>query len=380
MPILSRKTARKPFKPPIQAKENIEKILGIESQKDKTAEIDNALNDSTVSSTSTDISNRLNEPAIKKLYMDFTVNLSKKILCSTPIPSSQGVKEEADLANMSFKDHMMNVISNSQPEPIVIAISDDELNKEDCETSLSQNIFNQDDLDFMKNFKKTKNVKNIFSSDEMGKRDDKIPAKSKKVEKKSIRKVCAGMPLEEITQNAQLKGDKAAEKPKKQGKPRVRKQKLSKANKNEVAMDEDLRKLISSEESDVLSASKETEQEVVCENSLYDIGTVVWAKIDGYPWWPAMVDEDPDFDTHIWVEEHVKEPTWYHVTFFDTAQVTRAWVRPNRIRDYKNPIVTMEKLCPRMRSARLKGSLKQAENALEMSWSSRLAKYRFTVR
>ncbi|VEN47825.1 unnamed protein product [Callosobruchus maculatus] len=136
----------------------------------------------------------------------------------------------------------------------------------------------------------------------------------------------------------------------------------------------------SSEESNISSKFRVSEEQTLaCGNSLYDLGTVVWAKIEGYPWWPAMVDDDPDFGTHIWVEENFKEPTWYHVTFFDTQVVTRAWVRPDHISAYNMPIVAANK-CQKMFAARLKGSIKQAENAIEMSWSGRVAKYGFVVR
>ena len=26
----------------------------------------------------------------------------------------------------------------------------------------------------------------------------------------------------------------------------------------------------------------------------YTVGSLVWAKVPGWPWWPAMVDDDPD--------------------------------------------------------------------------------------
>lgn len=28
--------------------------------------------------------------------------------------------------------------------------------------------------------------------------------------------------------------------------------------------------------------------------SRYSIGSILWARLDGYPWWPAIVDECPD--------------------------------------------------------------------------------------
>lgn len=34
--------------------------------------------------------------------------------------------------------------------------------------------------------------------------------------------------------------------------------------------------------------------------SSYTPGTVVWAKVVGYSFWPAMIDEDPDYNTYVW--------------------------------------------------------------------------------
>nr|CAH7721539.1 unnamed protein product [Callosobruchus chinensis] len=471
MPILSkkpmRKAIKKPFKPPIQAKDKIDKILGKASlsQKGKAAEtVDNDLNDS-VCTTSTGISSRLNEPAIKKMYMDFTVNMSKQIISSTPLPSSQDVKDD-DLANMSFKDHMLNVLNNSEPIGIV---SDEEQKKDNCETSvsLSQEMLNRkdvkqaymeflhnetdnEDFDFMKNFKNTKPNKKIFSSFEMNEKDeqkkktDVKPTRSKKPKKVPVEKgkrneskVDKPEQIKEFAGNKESTPKEVTEKNKKQRKPRVQKKKTPEENKAKekeslkkletgkgkssnktlakikradiddqdsgVCTEESILKQISSEiddvqvagshrklhtralstiseESNVSSKQVANEQQIlVCNNSLYDLGTVVWAKIEGYPWWPAMVDDDPDFGTHIWVEEGSKEPTWYHVAFFDTQVVTRAWVQPDRISAYNMPIITPNK-CQKMYAARLKGSIKQAEQALEMSWSGRIAKYGFVVR
>ena len=32
-------------------------------------------------------------------------------------------------------------------------------------------------------------------------------------------------------------------------------------------------------------------------------GTVVWAKMIGYPWWPAILDNDPDYDSFYWPKD-----------------------------------------------------------------------------
>ncbi|KAL3185965.1 hypothetical protein MRX96_028831 [Rhipicephalus microplus] len=56
------------------------------------------------------------------------------------------------------------------------------------------------------------------------------------------------------------------------------------------------------------------------------VGSIVWAKVATYPWWPAMVDDDPDLGVYEWREHKHGLPTSYHVTFLD-QNVTRAWVR-----------------------------------------------------
>ena len=34
----------------------------------------------------------------------------------------------------------------------------------------------------------------------------------------------------------------------------------------------------------------------------YAAGSMVWAKMKGYPWWPAMVDFCPDTDEYYWLD------------------------------------------------------------------------------
>lgn len=67
----------------------------------------------------------------------------------------------------------------------------------------------------------------------------------------------------------------------------------------------------------------------------YVAGSMVWAKIKGFPWWPGMVDYCPDTEEYYWLDqwndpsmEHVDSgtPTHYHVVLFGVPQVSRAWV------------------------------------------------------
>lgn len=35
----------------------------------------------------------------------------------------------------------------------------------------------------------------------------------------------------------------------------------------------------------------------------YQRGSLVWAKVPGYPSWPAMIDDDPDYSSFFWIDE-----------------------------------------------------------------------------
>ena len=39
----------------------------------------------------------------------------------------------------------------------------------------------------------------------------------------------------------------------------------------------------------------------------YAAGSMVWAKMKGYPWWPALVDFCPDTDEYYWLDSWNEE-------------------------------------------------------------------------
>lgn len=47
--------------------------------------------------------------------------------------------------------------------------------------------------------------------------------------------------------------------------------------------------------------SPEEEEDMIYNK--FTAGSVVWARVDGYPWWPAMVDDDPDLAQYYWLLE-----------------------------------------------------------------------------
>ena len=71
------------------------------------------------------------------------------------------------------------------------------------------------------------------------------------------------------------------------------------------------------------------------ENS-FTVGSLVWARMDGLPAWPAMVDDDPDTGSFFWTEGDNKQPSSYHVVFFEaeSAKVSRGWIRNSRLRKF----------------------------------------------
>ena len=66
------------------------------------------------------------------------------------------------------------------------------------------------------------------------------------------------------------------------------------------------------------------------------MGSLVYAQIQGFPAWPAMVDDDPDTGSFFWtgVDENGEwelRPSHYHVVFFDQRGVSRAWVLDGKL-------------------------------------------------
>ena len=55
---------------------------------------------------------------------------------------------------------------------------------------------------------------------------------------------------------------------------------------------------------------------------VFQVGDLVWGKLEGYPWWPSLVCNHPSDNTHY---KGGKVPQ-LHVQFFDTP-ISRAWVK-----------------------------------------------------
>ncbi|KAH0626062.1 hypothetical protein JD844_000776 [Phrynosoma platyrhinos] len=75
-----------------------------------------------------------------------------------------------------------------------------------------------------------------------------------------------------------------------------------------------------------------SEDEVVY--ALYFPGSLVWAKQYGYPWWPGIIEPDPDSGDYLLFSSQTDLlPSKYHVTFFGNS-VTRAWISASMLRNF----------------------------------------------
>ncbi|KAF6128256.1 zinc finger CW-type and PWWP domain containing 1 [Phyllostomus discolor] len=67
----------------------------------------------------------------------------------------------------------------------------------------------------------------------------------------------------------------------------------------------------------------------------YIPGSIIWAKQYGYPWWPGMVECDPDLGEYFLFASHLDSlPSKYHVTFFGET-VSRAWIPVNMLKNFQ---------------------------------------------
>ncbi|XP_046964581.1 zinc finger CW-type PWWP domain protein 1-like [Vanessa cardui] len=116
-------------------------------------------------------------------------------------------------------------------------------------------------------------------------------------------------------------------------------------------------------------------------HSEYAAGSLVLARMPGWPWWPAMVDDCPDTEQYYWLDGFSDIPTHYNVVFFEAFEVTRAWMAPTQLKPYtqnKNLLKSASKR--KSYSKRLEVAAIQANDAENLSLSDRLIKYSFVAR
>ncbi|GFT80025.1 zinc finger CW-type PWWP domain protein 1 [Nephila pilipes] len=107
-------------------------------------------------------------------------------------------------------------------------------------------------------------------------------------------------------------------------------------------------------------------------------GSLVWAKLKGYNWWPGMVEDSPD--TQEFYQSYADGTDEYHVIFFgDDDKTWRSWVDGKRILDFKEPAPD-EKFRRKKLVKSLEVSIIEAKKAAKMPLKERLKTYSFAVR
>lgn len=111
----------------------------------------------------------------------------------------------------------------------------------------------------------------------------------------------------------------------------------------------------------------------------YFVGSIVWAKVHTYPWWPAMIDDDPNTGTYQWHEQPDGLPSHYHVTFLDKT-VTRAWVRDDHCVPFLRAVDTNtgpKNKVPGLYKRAFNAAVETAQQAVKLPVQERIKKYCF---
>ncbi|XP_078389839.1 zinc finger CW-type PWWP domain protein 1-like [Cetorhinus maximus] len=108
-------------------------------------------------------------------------------------------------------------------------------------------------------------------------------------------------------------------------------------------------------------------------------GSIVWAKQLGYPWWPGMVEHDPQTGKYfMFTNDSDQFPSKYHVTFFDTT-VSHAWISVPLIKSFQE-IPQEKNVAKRDFTKRINAGKKMAEEAQEVKIQDRISHFGFAIR
>ncbi|KAL0605455.1 Zinc finger CW-type PWWP domain protein 1 [Plecturocebus cupreus] len=115
----------------------------------------------------------------------------------------------------------------------------------------------------------------------------------------------------------------------------------------------------------------------------YIPGSIIWAKQYGYPWWPGMIESDPDLGEYFLFTSHLDSlPSKYHVTFFGET-VSRAWIPVNMLKNFQElslELSGMKKHKNKDCSQKLGVALMMAQEAKQISIQERVNLFGFWSR
>ncbi|XP_074926478.1 zinc finger CW-type PWWP domain protein 1 isoform X4 [Chelonoidis abingdonii] len=124
-----------------------------------------------------------------------------------------------------------------------------------------------------------------------------------------------------------------------------------------------------------------SENEVVY--ATYVPGSIIWAKQFGYPWWPAMVECDPDIGEYFLFSSRLDSlPSKYHVTFFGQS-VSRAWISATMLRnfhEFSTESLGLKTLRSKDYRQKLDSAVRMAKEAERISIQERVTRFGFVSR
>ncbi|CAG9760569.1 unnamed protein product [Ceutorhynchus assimilis] len=85
------------------------------------------------------------------------------------------------------------------------------------------------------------------------------------------------------------------------------------------------------------NTSTTEEPQIKMEKKIYSIGDLVWAKLNRYPYWPAVICKEPDTDAFVkdGTKKNSKPHKLYHVRFFGDSG-RRCWIKEGVIMLYNS--------------------------------------------
>ncbi|GFY68189.1 hypothetical protein TNIN_355761 [Trichonephila inaurata madagascariensis] len=116
------------------------------------------------------------------------------------------------------------------------------------------------------------------------------------------------------------------------------------------------------------------EKEEKSQTKKYNPGSIIWAKYGKYPWWPSIVDMDPDSGAYNKMFENNTE--MYHVSFLD-AQPTHAWVSETLIRPFSPLPAELKKI--KKFDFLTSNAMARAQEAEKLPNEERLKKFSFAM-
>lgn len=109
----------------------------------------------------------------------------------------------------------------------------------------------------------------------------------------------------------------------------------------------------------------------------FNVGDLLWVKLSGFPYWPAMISRDPE-EKGIFAKSSGDDFS-YHVQYFGEA--TRNWIRPNKFWPFEGPILflptTKKSVIPKSKSKLYEQAIAIACQAYKLEPQIRVKKLTF---